>query len=86
MRNTKKLSFCDELKIILDEMLACIDVDAWEACGAPERCGILGETVCTIMFHIFSLCQIEQRRQTKIKTKRGNGFLVLTKGNVVRNR
>ncbi len=53
LRNTKKLSFCDVLKIIWDELLACIDVDAWQACGAPERCGILGETVCTICF-IFS--------------------------------
>ncbi len=34
-------------------MLACVDVDAWQACGAPERCGILRETVCTICF-IFS--------------------------------
>jgi hypothetical protein len=34
----KKISFCDVLKIILDAMLACIDVDAWQACGAPERC------------------------------------------------
>jgi hypothetical protein len=49
----KKLCFCDVMKIILDAMLACIDVDAWEACGAPERCGILRETVCMICF-IFS--------------------------------
>jgi hypothetical protein len=53
LRNTTKISVCDVLKIIGDAMLACIDVDAWQACGAPEWCGILRETVCTICF-IFS--------------------------------